>query len=81
MISSISSIIIFNWGTEYSAFEGILKRWFCNTIKWWRVPEYGPSNPSFRNRLIKSLRLHGGHLLMSRLLVQIESANNRELVP
>ena len=26
MIDSISLIIILNWGTEYSAFDGILKR-------------------------------------------------------
>ena len=48
-------------------------------MNWWRVPEYGPVNPSARSLRMKSRRLSGRHPAMLNL-VQINASENRKFV-
>ncbi len=73
--------IIFNCGTEYSEFEGTVNRCCCQIINWWREPEQGPWKPRWRIFRIKSRRLQGFHLAISRLLVEVNLIDHGQWVP
>lgn len=51
------------------------RRCCWRTRNWWRVPEYGPSNPRACNRPTNSRLLHGVHRLTCGLLVQVDTGN------
>jgi hypothetical protein len=50
-------------------------------MNWCFAPEYGPANPSSRNRRMKSLRLQGFHWLMDWLPIQVDAVNDGQGVP
>lgn len=79
-IASTSASIIRNCSTEYSLFDGMVRRCPSWIMKECLVPARGPSKPSTRSRRTKSRRLQGVHRLMNRLAVEINTGDHGQRV-
>jgi hypothetical protein len=66
IIPSTSLSINFSCGTEYSLLEGMASLRSPKIMNECLVPWYGPSNPNFLSRPMKSRRFKGFHILFAR---------------